>query len=132
MQCAGRPLKRRRSEFACRVDHLWYSPLGPETTKGLGEWPHIYLNALKKHGLQKNIARLFRDGGLAAADFSGPDAPPAVWAALRGDLHELVAWEQPWAMLGWVRLCDNSAIAEGVVERLFAGSAFVLNGVIER
>ena len=131
-QCVGRPFKRRRSEFARRVNHFRNSSLGPETTEGLGEWPQIYLNTLKKSGLLENIARLFRDGGLAATDFSGLDAPAAGWAALRGDLHELVAWEQPWEMLGWVRSCDNDAVARGVLEKMSAGSACVLNDVIER
>ena len=132
MQCADRPLKRRRSEYVARVNHFRNSSLGPETTKDLREWPQIYLSALKKSGLLENIAQLFRDGGLAATDFSGLDAPAAGWAALRDDSHELVKWEQPWEMLGWVRSCDNDAVAKGLLERMSAGSACVLNDVIER
>ena len=92
----------------------------------------MFLSALKKSGLLESIARLFRDGGLAATDFSGLDAPAEGWSAIRDDLHELVEWDQPWEMLGWVRSCDNDAVAKGVLERMSAGSACVLNDVIER
>ena len=105
--------------------------MGPETTKDLGGWPLFYIDALEKSGLLENIARLFRHGGLAATDFSGLDAPAAGWAALRDDLHERVGWKQG-EMLGWVRSCDNSDVARGVLETMSAGSACVLNDVIER
>ena len=75
MQCVGLPSKRRRSEIADRINHWKNSSLGPETATDLGAWPRFYIGELKKSGKLENIINLLKDGGIAATDYSGLDAP---------------------------------------------------------